>query len=180
MSMDSRPGVVWLTGLPCAGKSTIALLLAQGLRAHGINCCLLDGDELRRGLNKDLGFSRAARAESVRRASEVARLMVDNGLITICAMVSPFKAEREAAKKLFAPSDFIEVYVNTPLDVCITRDSKGMYKRALCGDVQNMTGVDHPYEPPENPDITVYTHTEASEIIASYIGQLAMNRFSRR
>jgi adenylyl-sulfate kinase len=178
--MDYRPGVVWLTGLPCAGKSTISQLSAQALRALGINCCLLDGDELRRGLNKDLGFSRGDRAESVRRASEVARLMCDNGLITICAMVSPFQAEREAAKRLFDPSDFIEVYVNTPLDVCIFRDIKGMYKRARCGEFQNMTGIDHPYEPPKSPDITVSTQTERSENISSYIVQFSLSRFSLR
>jgi bifunctional enzyme CysN/CysC len=178
--MDYRPGVIWLTGLPCAGKSTISLLTARGLRALCINCCLLDGDELRRGLNKDLGFSKGDRAESVRRASEVARLLYNNGLITICAMVSPFQAEREAAKRLFDPSDFIEVYVNTPLDICIMRDSKGMYKRARCGEFQNMTGIDHPYEPPENPDIIVSTQTERSETISSYIEQFALSRFSLR
>jgi bifunctional enzyme CysN/CysC len=152
-----KPAVVWLTGLPAAGKSTIANLVDQQLYAAGYHTMLLDGDNLRHGLNRDLGFTEADRVENIRRAGEVARLMADGGLIVICAFISPYRAERETVRSLVGPGEFIEVFVDTPLDDCMQRDPKGLYAKARSGKIVNFTGVDAPYEAPAHPEVHLAT-----------------------
>ena len=148
-----RPQVVWLTGLPSAGKSTIADALERQLHAIGMHTYALDGDNIRTGLNKDLGFTPEDRSENVRRIAETAKLMLDAGLIVIVSAVSPFRSDRRAARDLFGDGDFIEVFIDTPVDVCIQRDPKGLYAKARAGTILNMTGVGQRYEPPEEPEI---------------------------
>ncbi len=159
MDPTSRHGsaVVWLTGLSGAGKSTVAAELERQLRAHGVRCFVLDGDIVRQGLCRDLGFSPQDRAENIRRVAEVARMMVDAGLIVVTALISPFRAERRLARERFAPGEFFEVFVDTPLAVAEQRDPKGLYKRARRGELKDFTGIDSPYEAPEHADITIDT-----------------------
>lgn len=147
--------VVWFTGLSGSGKSTIANALEVALHAQGRRTYILDGDNVRQGLNKDLGFTDADRVENIRRIAEVAKLMMDAGLIVMTAFISPFRREREMARDLIGPENFVEVYVSTPLEVCEQRDAKGLYKKARSGQLPNMTGINSPYEPPERPDITL-------------------------
>jgi len=150
-----RGGVIYMTGLSGAGKSTIAALLEHRLQALGVRTCVLDGDVLRRGISRDLGFSDADRIENARRVTEVARLMVDAGLVVIAALISPFRSERQSARDRFAPGEFIEVFVDAPLAVCEQRDPKGLYKRARRGEIPAFTGIDSRYEPPARPDVHV-------------------------
>jgi bifunctional enzyme CysN/CysC len=150
-----RARVLWLTGLPGAGKSTIADALERRLHADGLHTYVLDGDNVRSGLNRDLGFTPEDRAENVRRVAETARLMLDAGLIVIVALVSPFRADRAVAKSLFKAGDFLEVWVHTPAEVCAERDPKGLYAKAKTGALPNLTGVGQAYEPPETPDVVV-------------------------
>ncbi|GAA0652709.1 adenylyl-sulfate kinase [Brevundimonas lenta] len=150
-----RPLVVWFTGLSGAGKSTIANLVEQRLFADGVHSTLLDGDNIRRGLNSDLGFTDADRVENIRRVAEVVRLMTDAGLIVLAAFISPFRAERQMARELMAPGEFLEVHVDAPLDVVEARDIKGLYAQARSGGLANFTGIDSPYEPPEAPDLRI-------------------------
>ncbi len=152
-----KPCVVWFTGLSGAGKSTIANLLEKRLLALGCHTYLLDGDNVRHGLNKDLGFTDADRVENIRRVAEVARLMVDAGLIVLVSFISPFRAERRMARDLLEPLEFVEVFVDTPLPIAESRDPKGLYKKARRGELKNFTGVDSPYEAPENPEIRLDT-----------------------
>jgi len=152
---NQRPRVLWLTGLPGAGKSTIADALEAALLGLGMHTYVLDGDGVRTGLNKDLGFTPEDRAENVRRVAETAKLMMDAGLVVIVSLVSPFRGDRRAAKGLFSQDEFLEVYVDTPADVVVRRDPKGLYAKAKAGTLPNMTGVGQGYEPPENPDVTV-------------------------
>jgi len=147
-----RGGVVYMTGLSGAGKSTIAGLLEQRLHALDVRTYVLDGDILRTGLNRDLGFSDADRVENVRRVTEVARLMVDAGLVVVVALISPFRAERQQARAGFNPGEFMEVFIDAPLAVCEQRDPKGLYKRARRGEIAAFTGIDSAYEPPLAPD----------------------------
>ena len=149
--------VIWLTGYSGAGKSSIATALHAELRARGCASVLLDGDAIRRGLNSDLGFSDADRAENIRRVSEVARLMVDAGLIAIVALISPFRHDRDLARAKFAVGGFVEVFVDTPLAVAEARDVKGLYRRARAGLLPQFTGVDSAYEPPLQPEIHIDT-----------------------
>jgi len=151
------PGVVWLTGLSGSGKSTIANRLEQQLHAQGFHTYILDGDNVRHGLNKDLGFTDADRVENIRRIAEVAKLMVDAGLIVITAFISPFREERRMARDLFGPNEFMEVYVDTPLEVAEQRDPKGLYKKARAGQLKNFTGIDSPYEAPDAPTLHLRT-----------------------
>lgn len=146
--------VLWLTGLSGAGKSTLANAIEIELHRVGRKTYLLDGDNIRSGLNSDLGFSDADRVENIRRVAEVARLMLDAGMIVISAFISPFQAEREMAKTLIGPNDFLEIYVNTPLRVCEERDPKGLYRKARQGAISNMTGLGSAYEPPAAPFAT--------------------------
>ncbi len=152
-----RPRCCWLTGLSGAGKSTIANLVESRLHSLGRHCYLLDGDNVRHGLNRDLGFSDADRVENVRRVGEVARLMVDAGLIVIVAFISPFRSEREQARLLFDKDEFVEVFVDTPLDICERRDPKGLYAKARKGAIQNFTGIDSEYQCPNSPEIHLRT-----------------------
>ncbi len=150
---NQKAKVIWLTGLSGSGKSTIANVLAKRLHALGMHAYVLDGDNLRMGLNVDLGFTPEDRAENVRRTSEVAKLMVDAGLIVITALVSPFEADRQRARSIFDDGDFIEVFVDTPVDVCISRDPKGLYKKAKDGQIPNFTGIGQEYEKPSQPEL---------------------------
>ncbi|MGA7972018.1 MAG: adenylyl-sulfate kinase, partial [Pseudolabrys sp.] len=151
--MNHQPAVLWFTGLSGAGKSTIANLVEAGLHARGIHTVLLDGDNVRHGLNKDLGFTETDRVENIRRIGEVAKLMTEAGLVVLCSFISPFRAERRMVRELLDEGEFLEVFVDAPLDVCITRDPKGLYKRALAGEIKNFTGVDQAYETPENAEL---------------------------
>jgi bifunctional enzyme CysN/CysC len=150
-----RGKVIWFTGLSGAGKSTIANALEVDLHRRGLHTYILDGDNLRQGLNRDLGFSDADRVENVRRVAEVARLMMNAGLIVMTALISPFRKEREWARELIGSDNFVEVYVNTPLHICEQRDVKGLYKKARSGLLPNMTGLDSPYEEPTNPELSL-------------------------
>ena len=149
------PRVLWFTGLSGSGKSTIANQLEKSLFARGLRTYVLDGDNLRHGLNKDLGFTEQDRIENIRRAAEVAKLMMDAGLIVITTFISPFRADREAARALFKPGEFLEVFIDTPLAVCEDRDPKGLYRKARAGQVRNFTGIDSPYEPPLNAELVI-------------------------
>ena len=168
-----RGRVVWLTGLSGSGKSTIANLVEKKLHANGRHTYLLDGDNVRHGLNKDLGFTDEDRVENIRRVAEVAKLMVDAGLIVLVSFISPFRAERALARGLMADGDFVEVFVDTPLEEAERRDVKGLYKKARAGALKNFTGIDSPYEAPENPDIRVDTTTmtaaQAAERITAWL-----------
>ena len=155
-----RPRCIWFTGLSGSGKSTIANLLEKRLHAAGRHTYLLDGDNVRHGLTRDLGFTEADRVENIRRVAEVARLMVDAGLIVLVSFISPFRAERRLARALFGESEFVEVFVDTPLAICEKRDPKGLYAKARRGELRNFTGIDSPYEPPEFPEI----HLRAAEL----------------
>jgi bifunctional enzyme CysN/CysC len=152
-----RPCVVWFTGLSAAGKSTIANLLDQRLYALGRHTYVLDGDNVRKGLSRDLGFTDADRTENIRRIAEVAKLMLDAGLIVLVSFISPFRAERKLARDLVEPGEFIEVFVDTPLAEAEKRDPKGLYARARRGQIPLFTGIDSPYEPPENPELRLKT-----------------------
>lgn len=158
-----RPLCLWLTGLPAAGKSTIANALEERLYAAGQHTYLLDGDEIRLGLNKDLGFSEADRNENIRRVSEVARLLVDAGLVVIVSFISPYRAQRDHARSLFEPGEFFEIFVDTPLAECERRDPKGLYAKARRGELQNFTGIDSPYEPPLAPEVHLHTTLQTPE-----------------
>lgn len=149
--------VVWLTGLSGAGKSTVAGALEALLRERGVRSFVLDGDVVRQGLCKDLGFSAADRVENLRRVAEVARMMVDAGLVVITALISPFRADRGLARARFEAGEFFEVFVSTPLAVAEQRDPKGLYARARRGELKNFTGIDSPYEAPEHPDLAIDT-----------------------
>ena len=152
---QQKPCVLWFTGLSAAGKSTIAAQVEQKLHAAGNRTYLLDGDNVRHGLSKDLGFTDHDRVENIRRVAEVAKLMVDAGLIVITAFISPFKAERQMARELLSEGEFIEIFVDSPLDVCETRDPKGLYSKARTGQLKNFTGIDSAYEAPTNADIVL-------------------------
>ncbi|MGC2411868.1 MAG: sulfate adenylyltransferase subunit CysN [Stellaceae bacterium] len=164
-----QPAVLWLTGLSGAGKSTIANRLEQKLLTIGCHTMLLDGDNVRHGLNRDLGFTDTDRVENIRRVGEVARLMGDAGLIVICAFISPFRADREMAREVAAPHPFLEVFVDTPIAECIRRDPKGLYAKAGTGAIPNFTGIDSAYEPPQNPDIRLATIDHDPEALADQI-----------
>jgi bifunctional enzyme CysN/CysC len=152
---DQAPFVLWLTGLPAAGKSTLANLVEKELHGLGRHTYVLDGENFRQGLSKDLGFTDADRVENIRRAAEVARVMVDAGLIVIVAFISPFRNERRMARSLVGEGEFVEVFVDAPLEVAEARDPKGLYAKARRGELRNFTGIDSPYEPPEAPDVHV-------------------------
>jgi bifunctional enzyme CysN/CysC len=173
-----RAATLWFTGLSGAGKSTIANLVEAKLHARGVHTVMLDGDNVRHGLNKDLGFTVADRVENIRRVAEVARLMTDAGLIVLCSFISPFRAERQLARELAAPGEFLEIFVDAPLDVVVARDPKGLYKRALAGEIKNFTGVDQAYERPEAPEIILRSALESAEALADeVIADLAKRRF---
>ena len=167
-----RPCVVWFTGLSGAGKSTIANILERKLHATGRHTYLLDGDNLRHGLNRDLGFTTADRVENVRRTAEVAALMADAGLIVLVSLISPYRAERRMARDLVGETPFVEVYVDTPLDVAESRDRKGLYAKARRGELPNFTGIDAPYEVPDEPELHITTAECTAEQAADAVLRL--------
>lgn len=171
-----RPCIVWLTGLSGAGKSTIANLVEARLAAEGWHTYLLDGDNVRHGLNKDLGFTPTDRVENIRRVGEVARLFVDAGLIVLCSFISPFRAERAAVRELVGNAEFLEIFVNAPLDVCERRDPKGLYAKSRAGQLPNFTGIDSPYEPPERPDLVLDSAAGAAEELVERVIDLLRER----
>ena len=164
-----HPAAIWFTGLSGAGKSTIANLVEQKLHALGGHTAMLDGDNVRHGLNRDLGFTEADRVENIRRATEVARLMVEAGLIVLVSFISPYRSDRDSARERFEPGEFLEVFVDTPVDECRKRDPKGLYKRADAGLLRNFTGVDAPYEAPENPELRLETTGATAEQLAEKV-----------
>jgi len=152
-----KPVLVWLTGLSGSGKSTLASEVEKILFVRGINTYILDGDNVRSGLNKDLDFSEDSRKENIRRIGEVAKLFIDGGTIVLTAFISPFREDRAQARALVGPENFIEVFVDTPLEICEQRDVKGLYKKARAGQIKNFTGIDSPFETPANADVVVKT-----------------------
>jgi bifunctional enzyme CysN/CysC len=166
---NQKPAVLWFTGLSGAGKSTIANLVEKKLVRMNRHTFLLDGDNVRHGLNKDLGFTQADRVENIRRVGEVAKLMTDAGLIVITAFISPFQAERQMVRDMMAPGEFIEIHIDTPLAEAEARDVKGLYKKARAGELKNFTGIDSPYEPPDSPEIRIDTAKLTPEQAADFI-----------
>ncbi len=164
-----QPAVLWFTGFSGSGKSTIANTLEKLLHAEGMHTFILDGDNIRHGLNRDLGFENEDRVENIRRVAEVAKLMTDAGLLVIVSFISPFKAERRMARDLFPQGEFIEVFVDTPIEECIKRDPKGLYKKAQAGEIPNFTGISSDYEPPENPEMHLHTLGHEPEALAIMI-----------
>lgn len=152
---NHRSRILWFTGLPSSGKSTIAHELEHTLNRKGIHTYVLDGDNVRHGLNKDLGFTKEDRKENIRRIGEVAKLFIDTGILTITAFISPFIEDRETVRDLVKEGEFIEVYVKCPLSVCMERDPKGLFKKAIAGEIKDFTGISHPYEEPQYPEILI-------------------------
>ena len=164
-----KPAILWFTGLSGSGKSTIANLVEKALAAQGRHTYLLDGDNIRHGLNRDLGFTDADRVENIRRVGETAKLFLDAGLIVLVSFISPFRSERRMARELTGAGEFIEVFVDTPLEVCMTRDPKGLYEKARAGAIKNFTGIDSPYEAPEHAEITLKTVEAPADVQAERI-----------
>ncbi|HYE67889.1 MAG TPA: adenylyl-sulfate kinase [Anaerovoracaceae bacterium] len=160
LQKGQKPFVIWLTGLSGSGKSTLANALDGYFYKEGFHSYLLDGDNVRHGLNRDLGFDHDSRVENIRRVGEVAKLMVDAGLIVISAFISPYRAEREMVRKMFCTVEFIEVYLDASLAVCEKRDPKGLYKKARDGEISQFTGIDAPYEPPLEPEVALNSDSQ--------------------
>lgn len=165
--------MLWFTGLSGSGKSTVAIALERELHSRGLLCRILDGDNIRSGINNNLGFSAEDRVENIRRIAEVGRLFVDTGIITIAAFISPNNQLREMAAEIIGKDDFVEVFVSTPLEECEKRDVKGLYAKARCGEIKNFTGISAPFEAPEHPDITLDTSKlpveESVKILLDYV-----------
>jgi bifunctional enzyme CysN/CysC len=166
---NQKPAILWFTGLSGSGKSTIADIVAQKLHAMNRHTATLDGDNVRHGLNRDLGFTDIDRVENIRRIAEVSKLMVDAGLIVLTSFISPFRAERQMARSIVEDGEFVEIYVDTPLEVAESRDVKGLYKKARAGEIKNFTGIDSPYEAPRAAEITVDTSRISAEDAAGQI-----------
>jgi len=164
-----KPRIVWFTGLSGSGKSTIADLVEKSLHARGMYTMLLDGDNLRHGLNRDLGFTEADRVENIRRVGEVAKLFVEAGLVVICCFISPFESERAMVRAMVEADEFVEVFVDVPLEECIKRDPKGLYKKALAGELQNFTGVNSPYQAPVESEVRIDGVKESADSAAGQI-----------
>jgi bifunctional enzyme CysN/CysC len=164
-----RPCILWFTGLSGAGKSTIANLVEVKLHGRGVHTAMLDGDNVRKGLNRDLGFTESDRVENIRRAGEAARLMTEAGLVVLCSFISPYAAERNVVRELVPPGEFVEIFVDAPVETCIERDPKGLYRRALAGEIANFTGISHPYEPPPNPELILDTGSSAPGLLADAV-----------
>ncbi len=168
--------VLWLTGLSGSGKSTIARLVEERLVGRGRLAYVLDGDNVRHGLNRDLGFAPEARQENIRRVGEVAALFADAGVLTICAFISPYRADRRSARRLVAADRFVEVHVAAPLEVCEARDPKGLYARARAGEIQQFTGLDAPYEAPETAELVLATHELTADQCADQVVAFMVKR----
>ena len=166
---EQHPCLLWFTGLSGAGKSTIANIVEKKLNAKGKHTYLLDGDNVRYGLNKDLGFTDEERIENIRRVGEVAKLFVDAGIITIASFISPFRSDRRMVRNLFEEDEFIEVFVSAPLELCEKRDPKGLYKKARAGEIPHFTGIDSPYETPEREHIILSTDASTAEQCADQL-----------
>jgi adenylylsulfate kinase len=164
-----RGCIVWLTGLSGSGKSTIAVELEKRLWDRGMRAFILDGDNIRHGLNKNLGFSPADRTENIRRIGEVAKLFVDAGMVAITAFISPYRADRDQVRALVGAKDFVEVFVDCPLEVCEQRDVKGLYEKARAGKIPEFTGISAPYEAPVDPEVTLRTHEQPPEASAAQV-----------
>ena len=164
-----KPVVLWFTGLSASGKSTIANLIEKKLQFMGKHTYLLDGDNVRHGLNRDLGFVEADRVENIRRVGEVSKLMVDAGLIVLTAFISPFRAERRMVRDMLEDHEFVEIFVDTPIEICEQRDPKGLYKKARAGEIKNFTGLDSPYETPESPEIHLQMANMSAEDAADLV-----------
>ena len=174
-AVKQKGGTIWLTGLSACGKSTIAVALEQVLIQRGHIAYCLDGDNVRHGLNKNLGFSAEDRAENIRRIGEVAKLFADAGMICITAFISPYQSDRDLARKIAPPGRFIEVYLNTPIEICEQRDPKGLYVKARKGAIKDFTGISAPYEPPQNPELELHTETlDVPECIATILKRLGL------
>ena len=171
-SLGQKPRVLWITGLSGSGKSTLANLLEKKLHEKGKHTYLLDGDNVRHGLCGDLGFSDKDRVENIRRISEVAKLFVDSGMVVLTAFISPFQADRDFCRNLLADGEFIEVYVDTPLEVCEQRDPKGLYKKARSGEIKHFTGIDSTYEAPQSPEVHLQYQDEPAEQTAERLFNL--------
>lgn len=156
--LNQKAKLIWFTGLSGSGKSTLAVQLEAQLYSMGYKTYLLDGDNIRTGLNRDLSFTDEGRVENIRRIGEVSKLLLDAGIIVLSAFISPFKADRDQVSEIVGRENYIEVFVDTPIEVCEQRDVKGLYKKARAGEVKNFTGIDSPYERPVTPDITIPTH----------------------
>lgn len=174
-----KPAVIWLTGLSGSGKSTIANALEQALVARARHTFLLDGDNLRMGLCKDLGFTDADRVENIRRVAEVSKLLVDAGLIVITAFISPFHRDRALARDVIGSNEFVEVFIDTSLEECERRDPKGLYGKARSGEIKNFTGIDSPYEAPVSPDICINTVNEQLSVSIERVLAYLDNRFNQ-
>lgn len=155
--MNQRPKLIWFTGLSGSGKSTLAVQLEAALHAQGFKTYLLDGDNIRSGLNRDLTFTDDARIENIRRISEVCKLFIDAGVVLLSAFISPFQADRDQVKNIVGADNYMEIFVDTPLEICEQRDVKGLYKKARSGEVRNFTGISSPYEKPSAPDVVIAT-----------------------
>lgn len=168
-----QSAIIWFTGLSGSGKSTLSVALEASLYEKGIRTYRLDGDNIRHGLNRNLGFSPADRSENIRRIGEVSKLMVDAGLLTLTAFISPYHEDRELVRQLVEPEEFIEIYVKAGIETCEERDPKGLYKKARLGEIKNFTGIDAPYEEPRNPEIVIDTEQlnieESVEEILAYL-----------
>ncbi|MHA7844373.1 MAG: adenylyl-sulfate kinase [Winogradskyella sp.] len=172
--------LLWFTGLSGSGKSTIANVVEQKLYKQGIKTYTLDGDNIRKGINSDLTFSPEDRTENIRRIAEVANLMIDAGLVTLAAFVSPYKKDRENIRSIVKDVNFVEIFVNTSVEECERRDVKGLYKKARAGEIKNMTGISAPYEAPENPDIEIKTESESVEAAAQRIVDYITPKLSKQ
>lgn len=175
-SLHQQPKILWFTGLSGSGKSTLANLLEQKLVAEKKHTYLLDGDNVRHGLCGDLGFTAEDRVENIRRISEVSKLFVDAGTIVITAFISPFRADRDFCRNLVEPKEFVEVYVDTPIEVCEQRDPKGLYKKARSGDIKDFTGIDSDYEAPNNPEIHLAYQDESPEQTVERLYQMLVEK----
>ena len=167
--MHHKPAVLWFTGLSGAGKSTIANLVEAELHTRGVHTLMLDGDNVRHGLNRDLGFTEVDRVENIRRVGEVAKLMTEAGLVVLCSFISPFRAERQMVRELVKQGEFVEIFVDTPIAQCMARDPKGLYRRALAGEIKNFTGVDQSYEAPERPELHLMAAEESAAALAGHV-----------
>lgn len=170
---NQKPCILWFTGLSASGKSTVANAVEQKLYQHGHHSYLLDGDNVRHGLNKDLGFNDADRVENIRRIGELSKLFADAGLIVLSAFISPFRSDRQLVRDLMPEGELVEIFMNTPIDVCESRDPKGLYQKARRGEIKNFTGIDSDYEAPERPEISINTAEcdvdECAEQIIAYL-----------
>ena len=178
--MKQRPKLIWFTGLSGSGKSTLAVQLEAALHAQGFKTYLLDGDNIRSGLNKDLSFTDEGRVENIRRISEVCKLFLDAGVVLLSAFISPFQADRDQVKRIVGANNYFEVFVDAPLEVCEQRDVKGLYRKARSGEVKNFTGISSPYERPARPDVVIATDKMSVEESLAVLMKEIVPRISYR